>query len=125
MPSIDFNVESKHPVILEGGIDLSKFNLMSPFVWEEPDGCFAMMVRAVTKNRAATDETGMIYYGVSTDGLTFTMDETPAIAPGPGALDIGGCEDPTVVSTSSITRGSMRPARVARCCMPPAPTSAA
>jgi predicted GH43/DUF377 family glycosyl hydrolase len=27
------------------------------------------------------------------------MDEHPAIAPGPGPLDIGGCEDPTVVIT--------------------------
>ena len=98
MPTIDFNVESKHPVILEGS-DLSKFDLMSPFVWEEPDGCFAIMVRAVIKNRTATDVTGTIYYGVSTDGVTFTMDEEPVIAPGPGALDVGGCEDPTVVMT--------------------------
>ena len=98
MPNIDFNVERKQPLVLEGG-DLSKFDLMSPFVWEEPNGSFAIMARAVIKNRAPTDETGTIYYGVSTDGVTFTMDETPAIAPGPGALDIGGCEDPTVVVT--------------------------
>ena len=74
MPNIDFNVESKQELILEGG-DLSKFDLMSPFVWEEPDGCFAIMVRVVVKNRTATDDTGTIYYGVSADGVTFTMDE--------------------------------------------------
>ena len=60
------------PLVLEGG-DLSKFDLMSPFVWEQPDGGFAIMVRAVIKNRTPTDDTGTIYYGVSTDGVTFTV----------------------------------------------------
>jgi len=99
VPRINFNVESKQPLIMEGGCDPSKFDLMSPFVWEEPDGCFAIMVRAVIKNRAATDDTGTIFYGVGVDGVTFTMDDSPVITPGPGALDIGGCEDPTVVKT--------------------------
>lgn len=101
MPNINFNVEHKLPVILEGGFDQSKYDLMSPYVWEEADGCFAIMVRVVIKNRRATDDTGVIYYGRSKDGLTFTMDEAPAIAPGPGPLDIGGCEDPTVVVTEN------------------------
>jgi predicted GH43/DUF377 family glycosyl hydrolase len=82
--------------VLTGG-DLSRFDLMSPFVWEEPDGSLAIMVRAVVKNREGTDDTGTIYYGVSADGLNFEMDTRPVIAPGPGPLDIGGCEDPTVI----------------------------
>ena len=99
MPSIDFNVEHKQALVMEGGIDSSRYDLMSPFVWEEPDGCYAIMVRAVLKDRKATDDTGTIYYGSGVDGVTFTMDDTPVIAPGAGPLDIGGCEDPTVVMT--------------------------
>jgi len=97
MPNIDFNVESKEQLILTADHDLSQFDLMSPFVWEEPDGSLAIMVRAVIRNRAPSDNTGSIYFGVSTDGLTFTMDKTPVLPPGPGPLDVGGCEDPTVV----------------------------
>jgi len=97
MPKIDFNVEEKQPVILEGGFDPAKFDLMSPYVWEEANGSFGIMVRVVVKNRSKTDDTGRIFYGAGADGLTFTMDDAPAIAPGPGPLDCGGCEDPTVV----------------------------
>ena len=96
MPNVDFNVESKEQLILTAD-GLSQFDLMSPFVWEEPDGSYAMLVRAVIRNREMSDNTGSIYFGVSVDGLTFTMDKTPAIPPGPGKLDVGGCEDPTVV----------------------------
>lgn len=41
--------------------------------------------------------TGRIWHGQGSDGLTFMMDPTPLIEPGPDDLDINGCEDPTVV----------------------------
>ena len=66
-------------------------------MWREPSGELAIMVRAVPKAASSENDTGKIYYGVSTDGVTFKMDESPAIAPGPDPLDSGGCEDPTVV----------------------------
>ena len=97
MPNIDFNVESQEQLVLTADHDLSAFDLMSPFVWQEPDGSLAIMVRAVIRNRAPSDNTGSIYFGVSTDGLSFRMDKTPVLPPGPGKLDVGGCEDPTVV----------------------------
>ena len=99
MPNIDFNVESKEALILDAVAPLADLDLMSPFVWEEPNGQLAIMVRAVPKVMSPTGNTGSIYYGTSSDGLTFRMDEQPAIAPGPDSLDIGGCEDPTVVIT--------------------------
>jgi predicted GH43/DUF377 family glycosyl hydrolase len=97
LPNVDFNVETKEALVLDAVAPLSDHNLMSPFVWEEPSGDLAIMVRAVPKVVSPDGNTGQIYYGVSTDGLTFRMDECPVIAPGPGPLDIGGCEDPTVV----------------------------
>ena len=43
--------------------------------------------------------TGIIWCGCSNDGVTFDMDEKPAIEPGPEAMDAGGVEDPTVEVT--------------------------
>ncbi len=68
-----YAVEQLDDVTLTGGPLGKTFDLMSPFVWREGDG------------------------GRSSDGLSFSMDVNPAITPGPGSDDAGGCEDPTVV----------------------------
>src|SRR5690242_12409549 len=44
---IDFNVRALEPVILHGPSILSERDLMSPYVWAEPDGRYGIMVRAV------------------------------------------------------------------------------
>lgn len=93
---VDFNVELIEPVCLAGPAAVSARDLMSPYVWIGGDGLFHMMVRAVP-HPGETGDTGTIWHAISHDGVTFTADPSPAIVPGPGPDDIGGCEDPTVV----------------------------
>src|SRR3546814_11348997 len=55
------------------------------------------MVRAVPTLQGDRSDTGVIWAGWSDDGCTFEMDDAPAIVPGPGEVDVGGVEDPTVL----------------------------
>ena len=93
---VDFNVEQIDPIAMVGNEDVSRRDLMSPYVWKAGDGSYAMLVRAVPR-AGETGDTGTIWYATSTDGLRFTATDTPVLSPGPGAEDIGGCEDPTPV----------------------------
>jgi predicted GH43/DUF377 family glycosyl hydrolase len=97
----DFDVEAIDAVHLDARTPLADRDWMSPYVWDEGDGRLRMMVRAVPRTLDETGNTGSIYYGEGQDGLSFKMDADPVIAPGPGDLDIGGCEDPTVVKWGS------------------------
>lgn len=96
---IDFNVEAIEPVTLQGPSAIAERDLMSPYVWTEPDGRLGMMVRAVPPMDADRTDTGTIWAGWSDDGLVFDMEDAPAITPGPADVDCGGVEDPTVVRT--------------------------
>ena len=75
---------------------LDGFDLMSPYVWTDDDGCH-LLVRVLANPLKSGDPTGVIYSGTSKDHLNFTMERKPAIAPGPGDDDAAGVEDPTVV----------------------------
>jgi len=92
---IDFNVEKIEEVRVTGLANLAKRDLMSPYVWQEVDGSYALMVRVVDHDPKAS--TGSIYYGTGSSGSRFAMRAKAAISPGPTLGDIGGCEDPTVV----------------------------
>ena len=96
MPNIDFNVEAREALVIQRSEALQDHDLMSPYVWEQPGGELGIMLRAVPRDPKAT-VTGAIFFGESSDGVTFRMDEHPVIAPGPDPIDAGGCEDPTVV----------------------------
>src|SRR5690606_7326022 len=88
------------PVLVDGPEELLRGDLMSPFVWRTPADELAVLLRALPHPWAPGDPTGRIWYGqCSGDGLRFRMDGKPLLEPGPGPLDIGGCEDPTVVPT--------------------------
>jgi len=93
---LGFAVETSEPLTLDAGPPLSEMYTLSPFVWED-GGRWEMLVRAVPRR---DDEPALkiacAYYGVSEDGLRFVMDDAPAIAASPDALDRDGCEDPTV-----------------------------
>ena len=91
-----YAVEQLDDVTLQGGPLGKDFDLMSPFVWKEADR-YRIMVRGVHWPLGPTDPTGIIAGGDSADGLSFAMADQLAITPGPGADDLGGCEDPTVV----------------------------
>jgi predicted GH43/DUF377 family glycosyl hydrolase len=92
-------VEQVDAVWLIAGEPLKSMDWMSPFVWAGPDSKLWIMTRGVPNPLSYEDPTGVIWCGVSDDGLTFQMDPRPVIEPGPGSIDFGGVEDPTVVQT--------------------------
>ncbi|WP_010218192.1 glycosidase [Sphingomonas sp. PAMC 26621] len=95
---VDFNVHALEDIHLMGPAALMARDLMSPFVWLEPDGRFGIMVRAVTRPGEPMTDTGIIWGGWSDDGVHFNMLDQPSILPGAtGEKDSGGVEDPTVV----------------------------
>ena len=95
---VDYVVQQIDDVTLTEATVVANMSLMSPFVWKEGER-YRMMVRGVPCPLGPTDPTGVIGVGESVDGLSFAMDPTLAIIPGPEAADAGGCEDPTVVVT--------------------------
>ncbi|MGJ0239291.1 glycosidase [Novosphingobium fluoreni] len=95
--ALDFNVKAIEAVTLSGPPELMQRDLMSPYVWREPDGRWGVMVRAVVRAGEPFTDTGVIWSGWSDDGRHFTMMDAPSIVPGPDAHDAGGVEDPTVV----------------------------
>ena len=94
----DYIVEQVAKVRLAANEPLKSMAWMSPYVWRTGD-CYWMMMRGVPQPLGPDDPTGFIWHGSSTDGLTFTMDPEPAIAPGSDDIDRGGVEDPTVELT--------------------------
>ncbi len=99
MPSSErlqgFAVTDTTALTLERTAPLSEMYTLSPFVWTENEA-YHMLVRAVPHSEVAAEKIARVYYGVSHDGLQFTMDAEPTIPPGPGDLDCDGCEDPTL-----------------------------
>lgn len=96
--AVDFNVHELQDIHLTGPDRLMARDLMSPYVWTEPDGRFGIMVRAVTRPGEPMTDTGIIWAGWSDDGVHFAMLDHPSILPGSaGEKDSGGVEDPTVV----------------------------
>ncbi len=93
-----FVVEKVEDVCLEANEPLKSMDWMSPYVWAK-DGKFWIMMRGVPNPMGQADPTGIIWCGCSDDGLTFQMDDRPAIIPGPDKIDAGGVEDPTVEPT--------------------------
>jgi predicted GH43/DUF377 family glycosyl hydrolase len=79
---------------------LKSMDWMSPYVWPGSDRKLWMMMRGVPNPLEFEDPTGAIWCGYSDDGLTFQMNDQPAIVPGPDSVDAGGVEDPTVVQTT-------------------------
>lgn len=92
-----FDVERIEPLRIDGPNTLRRRELMSPYVWREGDGRLGLMLRAVPGSADNDAVTGSIWYGTSDDGLRFTVEDGPVLAPGPDPLDAKGCEDPTVV----------------------------
>ncbi len=96
--AVDFNVEELQEIHLTGPAPLMARDLMSPYVWLEPDGRYGIMVRAVTQPGEPMTDTGIIWAGWSDDGIRFAMlDEPPILPGGASEKDSGGVEDPTVV----------------------------
>lgn len=97
MRLVDFNVEEITPLIIKADHPIKDRDFLSPYVWGEGGG-YHMLVRSAPKTLGETGNTGTIHYGESSDGVHFHVHAQPIIAPSDNELDIGGCEDPTVVT---------------------------
>jgi predicted GH43/DUF377 family glycosyl hydrolase len=95
MRYVDFNVEEITPLVTEADKPIADRDFLSPYVWREGD-VYRMLVRSAPHTLGETGNTGTIHYGESSDGIRFRVRSAPVLAPG-SELDIGGCEDPTVV----------------------------
>jgi predicted GH43/DUF377 family glycosyl hydrolase len=103
MTQLDFTVEKIEAVTVDLPDALAGSALMSPYVWRLDDGRYGMLARIVPPAGAQHPSTGSIWYGESPDGLHFTLGDAPVIAPGTGGLDLGGCEDPTLLTDGERT----------------------
>lgn len=95
-PVVDFNVEDVRKLVIDADAPIRDRDWMSPYVWWE-DNSYKMLVRSVPRTLNENGTTGAIHYGESDDGQHFRVHHKPVLEPGDGPLDIGGCEDPTVV----------------------------
>jgi len=95
---VAYVVEQVDTVCLTASEPLKSMDWMSPYVWVR-EGKLWLMMRGVPRPLGVDDPTGIIWCGCSEDGLTFLMDDKPAIVPGPEEIDAGGVEDPTVEPT--------------------------
>lgn len=91
----EFHIEKVEDLTLVASEPLASMYTLSPFV--RPMREFEVLLRAVNRSANPTEKVARVYHGVSSDGLTFSMGEQPAIAPGPAEEDCDGCEDPTAV----------------------------
>ena len=94
----DFRLVRLDEVTFDCSDELAGMYKLSPCVWQE-QGQFELLLRVVNYSENPAEKVARIHHGSSVDGLRFSLSETPVIPPGPdvpGALDSGGCEDPTV-----------------------------
>ena len=93
----NFSVEAIDELRIEADQPIKDRDLLSPDVWNEQGKC-KILVRSAPRTLTETGNTGTIHYGESDDGIAFHLHSKPVIAPDGSDLDVGGCEDPTVVS---------------------------
>lgn len=94
----NFRLISQEALTFRCSQPLASMYKLSPCVWRE-DGRFDLLLRIVNHSEVPSEKIARIHYGRSSDGLTFTLDDEPVIAPGldvPQSFDSGGCEDPTL-----------------------------
>ena len=93
--TIGFTVERIDSVSVAGPDEFLSKELMSPYVWQEPDDArLHMLVRAVPPNEDAQKrDSGHIWYGRSgSDGTLFQMHGAAVLVPGETGNDVRGCE---------------------------------
>jgi predicted GH43/DUF377 family glycosyl hydrolase len=95
---MDFRTVGLSEVTFVCSDELAAMYKLSPCVWRE-DGAYHLLLRVVNRSDVPSEKVARIHYGVSTDGLTFSLEDRPVLPPGPdvpGSYDSGGCEDPTI-----------------------------
>ena len=97
-----FSVTHQDVLTLECRSPLAEMYTLSPFVWRDAAG-WELLVRAVPRrDDAPALKIARVYHGRSEDGLHFVMGDEPVVAPGPGAEDRDGCEDPTMALVDGV-----------------------
>lgn len=97
MTSIDsYRVDTIATLGLIGSAEIDAMYILSPFVWHDGTRHQALL-RLVNRASDPNDKISRIHHATSDDGVSFTIESAPAIAPSAGTPDAGGCEDPTVV----------------------------
>ncbi|GAC1521101.1 MAG: glycoside hydrolase family 130 protein [Chloroflexota bacterium] len=97
-----FRIEETASLEIERSASLAEMYTLSPYVWREGK-TYGLLLRVVNRSDDPTEKISRIHYGTSDNGLYFTLGDRPVIAPGPGADDKGGCEDPTLIIVEDVT----------------------
>jgi predicted GH43/DUF377 family glycosyl hydrolase len=90
-----FQIENDIPLRVHATEPLLSMYTLSPYVWQSDDR-FQVLIRAVNRDDDPAKKVARVYHGWSDDGLTFQMDPSPDLNPGPGEDDCDGCEDPSI-----------------------------
>lgn len=97
MPEPAFRVRENVALTLARPPQLASDFVLSPYVWRE-GAQYRMLVRVVNDDPDPERKVARIFHATSTEGLVFTVEPEPAIAPDGTVDDDGGCEDPTVLA---------------------------
>lgn len=98
----NFHLESIARLGLIATPDIDRMYVLSPYVWHDGEGDRALL-RLVNRAKDPHEKVARIHMARSIDGITFAIDDEPAIAPTQGGPDANGCEDPTVVVDGART----------------------
>jgi len=77
-PEVTDDVE----LAVDASPDVASMYHLSPYVWREKNR-YAMLVRVVNRSDVAAEKVARIHFGSSDDGVRFSIDNKPVLAPGP------------------------------------------
>ncbi len=92
-----FRLDTMDEITYDASPEVAQMYKLSPFVWHANDR-FELLLRVVNRDDDASKKVARVHYGTSLDGVHFTLEDAPVIAPDPDldADDNGGCEDPSL-----------------------------
>jgi predicted GH43/DUF377 family glycosyl hydrolase len=98
-----FRLDAMDEITYDASPELGAMYKLSPFVWSTNER-FELLLRVVNHDDDASRKIARIHYGTSLDGVHFALDDIPVIAPDPdpGAVDNGGCEDPSLATVDGV-----------------------
>ena len=94
-----FLLDTMDEITYDASPEVEAMYKLSPFVWRTNER-FELLLRVVNHDEDASKKVARIHYGSSLDGVHFTLDDIPVIAPDGDrdAYDHGGCEDPSLAT---------------------------
>jgi len=100
----DYVLGEPEPLLVDASPPLSEMFMLSPYAWTE-GAKWRLALRAVPDAALPADKVSRVHLGTSDDGVHFTMEPEPFLAPDSSvtADDHDGCEDPTMVGSGDFT----------------------